>query len=152
MATGVGLGYFYAQGSRASEALTVQDHVEIQQLYWQYNQGLDFRDEELFMSVFATDAVWKTGPQQEYVGRKAIGAFIPQTSGGKTGATGRRHWNNSWWIRPSGEGAQGRVYWLVLDVSARQPAATLSGYYEDVYVKTSEGWRIKSRIVRFDAK
>ena len=74
--------------------------------------------------------------------------------------SGSRHWNNSWHITPSPEGAKGRVYWMVLDVGSGEPIDGLpggagwthrsTGVYEDVYVKTSEGWRIKSRTLNFD--
>jgi hypothetical protein len=50
-------------------------------------------------------------------------------------------------IKPSPEGATGRSYLVALDISeARKPTTILhGGHYDDVYVKTSQGWRIKSR-------
>ena len=63
------------------------------------------------------------------------------------GDTGRRHWNNSWRITPSAEGARGRSYWLIIGVSTGQPVNSRSGYYDDVYVNTSDGWLIKSRTI-----
>ena len=147
---GVAIGYLSAQSnvSAASDGLTAQDYADIQQLYWRYNHGADFGDADLFVSAFTDDAFVKSSNGQEYVGKKEIDGFI---SGGlarmPTGDTGRRHWNNGWRITPSAEGARGRTYWLLLDVGTGQPTNDRSGYYEDVYVKTSDGWRIKSRTI-----
>ena len=33
----------------ATSELTAQDYAEIEQLYWRYNHGSDFRDAELFL-------------------------------------------------------------------------------------------------------
>ena len=43
------------------------------------------------------------------------------------------------------------MYWLLVDVSSGQPKHVASGYYEDVYAKTSDVWRIKRRILHSDA-
>ena len=39
----------------------------------------------------------------------------------------------------------GRVYWYTINVLSRPPAIEGAGYYEDTYVKTADGWRMKSR-------
>ena len=51
---GAGVWYISAQGSgsASSGALTAQDYADIQQLYWRYNHGADFRDADLFASAF----------------------------------------------------------------------------------------------------
>ncbi len=147
---GVAIGYLSAQSnvSAASDGLTAQDYADIQQLYWRYNHGADFGDADLFVSAFTDDAFVKSSNGQEYVGKKEIDGFISGSLARMpTGDTGRRHWNNGWRITPSAEGARGRTYWLLLDVGTGQPTNDRSGYYEDVYVKTSDGWRIKSRTI-----
>ena len=68
----------------------------------------------------------------------------------ETGDNGRRHLNSSWVITPTADGAKGRAYWLVLDVSGAQPTPAVSGYYDDVFVKTPDGWKIKSRTLHRD--
>ena len=105
----------------------------------------------MFASAFTDDAVFKTGAEQEYTGRDEIAAFISQSFAGQVGDAGRRHWNSSWRITPSAEGARGRTYWLVLGVSSGEATHSSTGYYDDVYVKTSDGWRIKSRTLNSDA-
>jgi hypothetical protein len=41
--------------------------------------------------------------------------------------------------------AQGRACWTVVDVMAQPPAIAGAGYHDDRFVKTSDGWRIKTR-------
>ena len=148
---GVVIGYFAAHGnvSAASEGLSAQDYADIQQLYWRYNQGADFRDSELFVSAFADDAMFRAG-DLALDGADAITVWRGERDAGGNGDNGRRHWNSSYRITPSPEGAKGRVYWLLVDVSSGQPEHVGSGYYDDTYVKTSDGWRIKSRILNPD--
>ena len=42
-------------------------------------------------------------------------------------------------------GDSGRVYWMGFDPSAEPLVITDTGYYDDIYVRTSNGWRIKQR-------
>ena len=146
-----GVGWLVAQGhDNAAAVLSGQDYAEITRLYGIYNQGSDFRDAELFVSAFADDAVFWTGPNQEVVGRAALLAQRAERYQGQTGDNGRRHSNSSVVITPTADGAKGRAYWLVMDVSREQPTPVASGYYDDVFVKTSHGWKIKSRTLRRD--
>ena len=55
------------------------------------------------------------------------------------------HNNTSILITPTAEGAKGRGYWTLMNVAERQPTPVFSGYYVDTYVKTADGWRIKTR-------
>lgn len=152
---GLAIGWFSGQGSgsaaaAADGALMAQDYAEIEQLYWRYNHGADFRDADLFVSAFADDAVFKVGDRQ-FSGREELMAFRRERHAGRTGDTGRRHWNNGWRITPTADGAMGRTYWLLVDVSGGQPNHVSSGYYDDEYVKTPDGWRISSRTISLDA-
>ena len=149
---GAAIGWIAAPGGAAAAAgtLVAQDYAEIEQLYWRYNHGADFRDADLFLSAFTDDAVFRVG-DREYVGRAELAAMRVERHAGQTGDTGRRHWNNGWRITRSGDGAAGRTYWLLVDVGSGQPNHVASGYYDDVYVKTPDGWRIKSRTISSDA-
>ena len=149
---GVAIGYFTAQdGVRAaSGGLDAQDYADIQQLYWRYNHGSDFRDAELFLSVFSEDAVFEIG-DQKYAGSEELRAQRVERHAGQVGDTGTRHWNTSYLITPSSEGAEGRLYWQLNSVADGQPRPVASGSYDDVYIKTSDGWRIKHRTINFDA-
>ena len=48
-------------------------------------------------------------------------------------------------ITPSPEGATGKSYLLAIGVGANPTTIERQGGYEDVYVKTEDGWRFKSR-------
>ena len=64
--------WLYAQGTSGSSAraLTGGDIAEIQQLDAQYNQAWDFRDVELYLSVYTDDAAFTTGAGEVYAGKK----------------------------------------------------------------------------------
>ena len=47
-------------------------------------------------------------------------------------------------VTPSAGGATGRLYLLQMDIKGPGTIERHGGY-EDVYVKTKDGWRIKSR-------
>ena len=149
---GVVIGWIAAPGNTATAAgtLTSPDYAEIEQLYWRYNHGADFRNDEVFLSAFAADAVFDLGTQK-FVGREEIAAFRIERDGhDNPDDIGWRHWNNGWRIVPTAEGAEARVYWLLVDVAGGAPNAMMSGYYDDTYTRTPEGWRIKSRAIKFD--
>ena len=159
---GVGVGYLSAQDRGSSGELTAEDRLDIQDLYWRYAHGQNFADAELFASAFTEDGVFRVSPTQASVGRAEIAEFISGSFAGRVGDSGRRHWHNGWRITPSPEGARGRVYWLVFDHDKGDPVPGLpvdgqlgpqfrsTGVYEDVYVKTPEGWRFKSRTLNWD--
>ena len=159
---GFGIGYLSAQDRESQGALTAQDRLDIQDLYWWYAHGQNSADAELFASAFTEDGVFRVSATQAVVGRDEIAEFISGSFAGRVGDSGRRHWHNAWRITPSPEGARGRVYWLVFDVDKgdavpglpvdgpRAPQFRSTGIYEDVYVKTPEGWRIQSRTLNWD--
>ncbi len=151
VAVGVIVGWISAPGgdAAAAGALMSDDYAGIEQLYWRYNHGADFRDGALFVSAFADDAEFNVG-QQTLRGKDELMAWRVERHAGQTGDTGRRHWNNGWRILPTGDGAEARVYWLLVDVSGGQPNTVASGYYDDEYVKTPDGWRIKTRKINPD--
>ena len=151
VAVGVAIGWISAPVNpvAAEGTLTAQDYAEIEQLYWRYNHGADFRDGDLFVSAFAADAVFEVGGQK-ITGRDELTAYRVERHAGQSGDTGRRHWNNSWRIVPTADGAEARVYWILVDVSGGAPDTVASGYYDDTYVKTAEGWRFKTRTISAD--
>ena len=163
LALGAGIGYLYAQDRGGSGTLTAQDRLDIQELYWSYAHGHDFRDAELVASTFADDAVLQTLPGSALTGKDAIAESYARRFADGSFDSGWRHWQNAWRITPTPEGALGRVYWVALEVGTGDPAPVplpvdgvkgprfiSTGYYEDVYVKTAEGWRFKSRALNWD--
>jgi uncharacterized protein (TIGR02246 family) len=145
----IGGGWLFAQSR--SPALTGQDYAEIQQLYARYNQGSDLRDGDMWLSAFASDGVFTLPGGREYAGQKALAEYRSSSFATTPQSAKRRHWNSSLVVTPTASGAQGRAYFIVFDVSGKQPVPTSSGYYDDLFVKTSGGWKIKRRTVNSDA-
>ena len=129
--------------------LSGTDYEEIRELYARYNQGSDFRDAELFLSAFAEDAIM-TREGRDIVGMTALRADRERRYQGETGDVGRRHVNGSFIIQPTKEGASSQAYYILLDVTTRPPTMIGSGYYEDTFVRTPLGWRIKHRKLFID--
>ncbi len=62
-----------------------------------------------------------------------------------------RHFVFNHVIEPSGRGATGKAYVVLADITPRQKpgfahSIFMIGRYDDEYVKTAQGWRIKSRV------
>ena len=148
MGDAVDLALFAPQ--RLTTELTAQDHAEIRQLYARYNQGTDLRDAAMWLSTFAADAVFRFGGQ-EYVGQDALAEYRRTSFAGSAGGPKRRHWNSSLVLTPTSDGVEGRAYFQLMDASETPPSAIVSGYYDDVFTRTADGWRIKSRTVIMDA-
>ena len=138
------------QETSGSGALTGQDYGEIEALYSRYNQGSDFRDDELFLSAFSEDAVIVRADGSKVEGMAALRASRPKREAGETRDAGRRHRTGSYLITPTADGAKGRAYYILLDVTTRPPTIRLSGVYEDEFVRTPDGWRIKHRFINRD--
>ena len=146
-----GLGWVSAQQhSGDSRALTGQDYGASENLYARYSQGSDFQDAELFLSAFSEDATIVRADGSSIQGMAALRAERAERYQGQTGDVGRRHLNGSYLITPTADGAKGRAYYVLLDVTSRPPTMTASGYYEDEFVRTSAGWRIKHRTLHSD--
>jgi hypothetical protein len=137
-----GAGWISAQDQGGG--LTAQDYAEIEQLYARYNQGVDFRDAEMWLSVFAEDGIFQFR-DEKYVGQAELREYRSRTFARTAGGPDIRHWNGSIVITPTPDGAEGRAYWIMLDVSDAVPIEVGSGHYDDVFVKTRNGWRIQVR-------
>lgn len=150
----VGAGFVALQAQPGGAVLASEDYDEIGQLYATINHGGDFRDAELWLSAFADDAVFTiaVGPGREFVGKEAITEWRHASFRGQTGDAKVRHWDGPPRITPAGPGkASARSYFMVYDVSGKTPTITSSGYHDDVFAKTGDGWRVQSRKVFFDA-
>ena len=142
----------------ASGKLSAADYVEIQQLLYKYahgidtcgNNGYDYADVFTTDGVFIdnnSDAGFAAGGRVLARGRDALAELV---GGGAKGCKTRLPW---WgWshlmlnpvITPTPDGAVGHTYLVQLEM--RGPGTVdRHGGYEDVFVRTPEGWRIKSR-------
>ena len=133
-----------AQTSR-SASLTAADYLEIQQLVARYSYALDMHggDGSAYAALFTPDG--SLGTQAK--GTAQLAAFAAQTNKDRSGPAFARHFVTNVVITPAPGGATGRSYLVTLDISEEGKPATIlgGGHYDDVYVKTPQGWRIRSR-------
>jgi hypothetical protein len=137
------------QKDRKAPALTPLDYIEIQQLAIRYSYGLDTAADSghLYSDVFTPDGEFVGRQVPLTQGREALARVARSVRKANTQYV--RHFITNHVIEPSDEGATGKVYVMVVDCEEWQPSSIyIGGHYEDVYVRTAEGWRIKRRDAR----
>lgn len=139
--------------------LTALDYIEIQQLSARYafaienctNHGYDYADLYTDDGTFAVSQSWGDPGKVYARGREALaridggtpqGCRDPKTILGY----GITHVIVDLVITPTANGATGKCILLALGVGNNPTTIERQGGYQDVYVKTSRGWRIKSRV------
>jgi hypothetical protein len=144
--------------AQTAPGLSAADYQEIAQLTNRYaygidtcgNNGYDYADVFTPDGVFIdknSDEGFKQGGRVLARGREALATLI---GGGSRGCKTKLVWTD--WshvmtnlvVTPTAEGATGRIY--LLQMGMKGPGSIeRHGGYEDVYLKTRDGWRIKSR-------
>ena len=139
-------------------ALTALDYQQITQLINRYaygidtcaNNGYDYANLFTRDGVFVdrnSDAGFRAGGRVLAQGRDALATLV---GGGSRGCETKLVWTD--WshlmlnheITATADGAAGRIYLVQLGMTGPGSIARHGGY-EDVYVRTTEGWRIQSR-------
>jgi len=142
-------------GQRAGvSALTSQDYIDIQQLVSKYayaidectNKGYDYADLYVPDGSFSTSRNGKVSNRFEGRERLAEAARggMPDCKG--VPWAGIVHMLVNHVIEPSLDGATGKVYLIAIGLDGVPGKVEAQGRYEDVYVKTPQGWRFKSRV------
>jgi hypothetical protein len=130
------------RGSAAE--LSSEDHVEIQQLLARYAFALDTADANgyTYADLFTPDGTFNGTS-----GREALAA-LPR--GPRRGPLNVRNYGGIALVNASPEGATGFQHAQAIDFEpgGRKGVLDHFGCYEDVYARTPQGWRFKSR--RFD--
>jgi hypothetical protein len=144
--------------------LTADDYAELGQLVVRYawtldhctNGGYDYADLYVDDGQFSAAEDWGTtsNDQRTFVARGRDALAI--AAGGKEDGTcmdpeeylgyGINHIVVNHMITPTADGAVGKHKLIAIGVCGYPHLMELQGGYEDVYVKTDEGWRFKSRI------
>ena len=143
-----GGGRAHAQGGGTDMQLTPADHAEIRHILTSLNQGADFNDSDLWVSQWTPDGSWTRPDGESFVGHDRLREYRRSTRVPGGGASSRRHWTNGVVLTPTADGATGVTYYMLLDISASPPTVSSAGHYEDVFVRTADGWRIKQRIIK----
>jgi hypothetical protein len=131
-------------------SLTAADYIEIQQLVARYAYAVDTHADNgyAYADLFAADGVF--GGATPARGREALGKLARSTQSERAGPSYTRHYLTNVIIYPTPEGARGSQYLVAVDVSeGGKPSSIVhGGRYEDVYLRTPDGWRFKSREYR----
>lgn len=146
-------GLVATPASAQTRELTPLDYVDIQRLAAKYayaidrctNRGYDYADLYVGDGVFSTSRNGKTS--NTYAGRERL---AEAARGGRPDCTdvpwaGIVHVMANHVVEPSAEGATGKVYLIAIGLDGEPGKVEAQGHYEDVYVKTPQGWRFKSR-------
>jgi SnoaL-like protein len=122
--------------------LTPADYLQIQQLVARYSYALDTGANNGFdyADLFAPGGSFGTATTREQLAATARpgGGHYPR------GPQFVFHYTSNHVIEPSPEGATGKVYVVEIDAGEKVLIED-GGHYEDVYTRTPQGWRFKSR-------
>jgi hypothetical protein len=154
------LAVVQARQGRGGVALTGTDYAEIQQLSARYGQAIDscadngyeyarlYAPDGVFVDMWSEGAIKQGGTRWQ--GREKLREIAAGANFGGPGCTSPRfngsvsHLILNLVITPSPDGAKGNSY--LVELGGQNPTSVQRlGNYEDVYVKTPEGWRFKSR-------
>src|SRR5262245_2652375 len=125
-------------------SLTAMDYLEIAQLVASYGHALDSgygkgENGEAYAALYTADASFAGATGHDQLVR--LGQIQPR------GPDYVRHYLTNHVIEPMSGGAKGKEFLAVIDngENGKPSSLFLGGHYEDTYVKTPEGWRIKTR-------
>jgi uncharacterized protein (TIGR02246 family) len=122
--------------------LSGTDYGEINALYARYAYAFDSSDQDMFASVFTPDGEFVTGARTT-AGVTALKAMA-SGRGPKKERPKIFHVTMNVLITPTATGASGSAYVITVDL-AKSSVISGGGVYEDVIVKTAEGWKFKKR-------
>ena len=135
------------QGSASgTPALTPLDYIDIRQLVASYAYAVDTGADNgyVYAGLFAPDGVFLDRNGQPTRGREDLAALARRNTRGRQSAF---HFIMNHVIEPSPGGARGKEYLVQLRMGEGDRANDIfgGGHYEDLYVKTADGWRFKQR-------
>jgi hypothetical protein len=142
-----------AQAQTKLKPLTALDYMEIQQLNYKYAFALDTCSNhgEDYANLYTDDGIFIVGLNGlEYKGHQKL----VEAAGGPTCERLKRlpnqsHTTENLVIEASPEGATGKSYLVYPGDMSKHSDADHDGHvggYQDVYVRTPQGWRFKSRV------
>ena len=146
-----------ATGSvQAAGTLTAQDYIDIKMLSARYSQviehcvnsGYDYAALYTVDGEFGRSDGWGTKPQEIFKGPDRLATAAGGGPGGCQKdwmGDGATHIIVSTVITPTPTGAQGKSILVILGLNHNPTQVRRLGGYEDTYVRTSAGWRFKTR-------
>jgi hypothetical protein len=126
--------------------LTPADYLEIRQLVARYAYAVDTGADNgaVYASLFAPDGAFLDRTGRATTGHDNLAALARRNTRGRQSAF---HFIMNHVIEASAEGATGKEYLVQLRIGEGERPNEIfgGGHYEDVYVKTRDGWRFKQR-------
>ena len=133
-------GWIYtAYGIKTTSAagkLTTQDYIDIEQNYAKYYHTIDAGDPEGWADTFTDDG--------NFNGTSGRAALIESRR--RAGPSKTRHVVSNLVITPTAEGANGSLYVFIVDPQEVPVKINSYSRYDDTLVKTSRGWRFKTKM------
>jgi hypothetical protein len=127
-----------------TSTLTPMDYLEIEKVVASYGHALDSgfgkgENGEAYARLYTPDATF--GRTSGHDALAELGSVQPHS------ATYVRHYLTNHVIEGTADGARGKQYLVVIDIGENGAPSSifLGGHYEDVYAKTQDGWRIRTR-------
>ena len=136
--------------------MRAEDMLAIQQQIARYSYTFDSGDADGWAKVFTPDGLWEfyaTGakqPDTRLDGYAALRDFCARRfSERRGGTTSYHHQSGIIFDELTADSARVRAMLIItVQVPGEQPRLYMTGVYEDQWVKTPEGWRIKYRVLR----
>ena len=137
----------------AAGTLSPQDYIAIQQLVSKYayaidectNRGYDYADLYAPDGAFYTSRNGKISNRFEGREKLAEAARGGQPDCKDVPWAGIKHMLVNHVIESAPGGATGKVYLIAIGLDGEPGKVEAQGRYDDVYVKTPQGWRFKTR-------
>jgi hypothetical protein len=136
--------------ARQGAPLSATDSVEIHQLVARSAYALDMAANRgsAYAQLFTPDGAFvsKTAHPVDVRGRAQLAAFAAGDLTHRGPAYVREFMTNVI-VQPSRDGATGRIYvvWIEVGENGNPGVIQSGGHYEDEYVKSRDGWRIRQR-------
>ena len=118
----------------------MSDREDITEVLVRYATGIDRRDWKLFRTVFTEDCVLDYGELGTWDGVDAITAFMEAAHSGPS-----MHRLTNFAISIDGDKATARTYVDAVVFASGANGMHTIGYYDDVLVRTTAGWKIAER-------
>lgn len=132
--------------------LTIDDRLEIIDLYGRYNHRFDSGDADGWAALFTPDGTFTRraggggSAPYEASGTAGLAASLRKRSEELYKKRGIRHVVSNIVIDPTESGARGTAYVLAMRVGDQQPPLVIAtGRYADELTKDTQGWRFRSR-------
>lgn len=128
-------------------SLSPEDLIAIEQLVARYPYALDTGEDEgrAYANLFTEDGEF-VSPAVTVSGRDALAELAYGHREGQ-GPLLVRNFGANLLVEPSPDGATGRQYGVIVDFGEQGEPSAIGpgGHFEDLYVRTDEGWRIRRR-------